>query len=274
MDISPRGVDFIVLFEGKHTLLPDGRYKAYLDKLAKPNVWTVYCGLTRGVHANMVCTEEEGQRMFAKELAIYEDAVERLINVPLNQNQFDALVSFTYNCGVGALEKSTLRRLLNQGKYEQVPAQLARWVYAGGVKYRGLVRRRAAEGALFMEPIDDQIIEDATPDGHDIGEERMPQSVTAGAASSAQETIKKSWTIRGGLIALATVSADMVTDFYNWSFGVLQDAGAEIGTVKQVLGPFDAILVTVKSALPVIAIIGIAIVMARRLSAAREGRVG
>src|SRR5688572_28060470 len=118
MDTSQRGVELIVSFEGKKIRLPDGRYKAYLDTLAKPPVPTIYCGLTKGVAMGMVITEEQGERMFAKELALYEDAIERLVKVPLNQNRFDALVSFTYNCGIGALSKSTLLKELNKGNYD------------------------------------------------------------------------------------------------------------------------------------------------------------
>lgn len=274
MDISSRGIDLIVSFEGKHKLLSDGRYKAYLDTLAKPPVWTIYCGLTRGVHEGMICTVEEGDKMFAKELAIYEDAVERLISVDLNQNQFDALVSFCYNCGVGALENSTLRRVLNQGKYEQVPAQLMRWVHAGGKEWAGLVRRRKAEGALFMEPtavepagqVDEVDQPEAVP--------QMPQRVEEAPAGSVKEAVRESWTIKGALLAFLATVSETAVEVYNWTFGVAKDAGAELTAIKQTVGPFDTILVTMKSALPVLAVIGIVIVVSRRISAAREGKIG
>ena len=79
-----------------------------------------------------------------------EAAVLRLINVTLNDNQFDALVSFTFNLGAGNLQSSTLRRLLNRGDYHAIPDQFNRWVYASGTKSRGLVRRRAMEAKMFM----------------------------------------------------------------------------------------------------------------------------
>lgn len=69
----------------------------------------------------------------------------KLITVPLSEGQFDALVSFTYNLGSGQLLGSQLRAVINRQEYDQAPAQFARWVYAGGVKYRGLVLRRQAE---------------------------------------------------------------------------------------------------------------------------------
>jgi lysozyme len=277
MDISQRGIDMIVSYEGKHKLLSDGRYGAYLDRLAKPPVWTIYCGLTRGVHSGMVCSSEQGDKLFAKELAIYEDAVERLIAVDLNQNQFDAMVSFTYNCGVGALQTSTLRKLLNQGKYEQVPAQLMRWVNAGGKKYKGLERRRAAEGALFMTPmpLDEPEIVTIDFDGiPDRIENPMPQRIEEAPAGSPAQASKQSWTIRGAVLAFLATIGDKAVEAYNWTFGVAKDAGAELLTLKQTVGPFDTILVTMKTALPVLALVGIVIVVARRLSAAKEGKIG
>ena len=76
-------------------------------------------------------------------------AVRESVRVPLTQSQFDALVSFTFNLGGGALRESTLLRRLNQADYASVPAQLNRWVKAGGRTLPGLVRRRRDEGALF-----------------------------------------------------------------------------------------------------------------------------
>ena len=83
----------------------------------------------------------------------YAPAVVRLVKVPLNQNQFDALVSFVYNLGEGALASSTLLKLLNQGDYDSVPAQMMRWTKANGVDLPGLVRRRKAEADLFSSQV-------------------------------------------------------------------------------------------------------------------------
>ena len=277
MDISKRGIDLIVSFEGKHRDIGDGKYEAYLDTLAKPHVWTIYCGLTRGVSKGMVVTKDEGDRLFQKELAIYEDAVERLISVPLNQNQFDALVSYTYNCGVGALSNSTLRRVLNQGKYDQVPAQLMRWVHAGGKEWPGLVRRRKAEGALFMEPMPQSQPEIVVVDDG-AGERRlenpMPQRVEEGPAGSVKDAVRESWTIKGAMLAFLATISETAVEAYSWLTGVARDAGTELTALKQVTGPFDTILVTMKSALPVLAVVGIVIVVSRRISAAKEGKIG
>jgi lysozyme len=273
MDISQRGIDLIVSFEGKHKLRADGRYQAYLDTLAKPPVWTLYCGLTRGIREGMICTAEEGDRMFAKELAIFEDAVERLITVPLNENQFAALVSFAYNCGVGALERSTLRKVLNQGKYDQVPAQLMKWVNAGGVKYAGLVRRRAAEGALFMEPMEDKIA-DAVLEGEVLKAPAMPQRVDEAPAERIPEIIIRSWTIRGAILSFAAWLAQFFIDAYDWLFGVVKEAGPEVIALKTTLSPFDVLIKMTPTLLLAISAIGLGIVVMRRLQAGREGKIG
>jgi lysozyme len=83
--------------------------------------------------------------LLKEDVSLFERAVTHLINVPLSQGQFDALVSFTFNLGAEALRTSTLRRVLNQGHYDQIPYELHRWVFSGGVKLRGLKRRREAE---------------------------------------------------------------------------------------------------------------------------------
>lgn len=80
-----------------------------------------------------------------------QDAVDSLVKVSLNQNQFDALVSFTFNVGEGALSSSTLLKVLNAGDYKAVPAELKKWVHAGGTVVPGLVNRRNAEAALWNE---------------------------------------------------------------------------------------------------------------------------
>ena len=96
----------------------------------------------------------------------YEDCVNRLVTVLLNQDQFDALVSFTFNLGCGAFESSTLRRLLNQGRYDTVCDQLRRWNKAGGKVLAGLTRRREAECALFTRSG-----QSTPPPDHDHGKE-------------------------------------------------------------------------------------------------------
>ena len=137
--INGAGRDLIKQYEGLH-LTP---YRC------PAGVWTIGYGHTRTVRAGMVITADQAEQLLTDDLRIYERAVQRLVTVPLNDNQFSALVCFCFNVGVGNLEQSSLLRLLNRGWYEQVPAQLMRWCCAKGEVLGGLSRRRAAEGRLW-----------------------------------------------------------------------------------------------------------------------------
>ena len=238
MDLSERGMALLVSFEGKHKKLNDGRYKAYQ---CPAGVWTIYVGLTHGVKEGMIVTEEQGQRMLAKELSKYEDAVERLVKVPLNQNQFDVLVSFTFNCGIGALEKSTLLRELNRGHYDAVPSQLMRWANGGGRKLPGLVRRRAAEGALWNEPVPSVIV--PAIEG-EVAEERAPELMPQKVEPSNPSVVSvatQSVTIRAALVA----AAGTLVQGWNWLFSVAHEAGPEIASNQQALSPFSSLFQTI-----------------------------
>ncbi|MAR56414.1 MAG: muraminidase [Rickettsiales bacterium] len=89
------------------------------------------------------------EELLKRDLRIAEAAVLRLITVPLSDGQFDALVSFTFNLGAGALQRSTLRRKVNRSEHASAADEFHRWVYASGRKLPGLIRRRAAEAALY-----------------------------------------------------------------------------------------------------------------------------
>ncbi|MES9843245.1 MAG: lysozyme [Candidatus Sedimenticola sp. 6PFRAG5] len=93
--------------------------------------------------------QEQGEELLRRDAQVAERAVLRLITVPLTDGQFDALVSFTFNLGSGALQRSTLRRKVNRAEHDEVPDQLIRWVWAGGKRLKGLARRRAAESAVY-----------------------------------------------------------------------------------------------------------------------------
>ena len=94
-------------------------------------------------------TEKQALQLLEADLSHAASAVARLIRVPLSQNKFDALVSFTFNLGAGSLQRSTLRRCVNRQEHGQVPRQFLRWVRAGGKILPGLVRRRVAEGVIY-----------------------------------------------------------------------------------------------------------------------------
>lgn len=95
-------------------------------------------------------TQTEATELLRKDVRIAERALLRLISVPLTDGQFDALVSFTFNLGAGALQRSTLRRKVNRGEHESVPAELMKWVWAAGKRLPGLVRRRRAEALAYF----------------------------------------------------------------------------------------------------------------------------
>lgn len=120
--------------------------QAYLCSAGVP---TLGVGHTRGVKMGQSCTAEQAQQWLAEDLADAEEAVNRLVKVHLTQNQFDAIVSFTFNLGAGALAKSTLLRLLNGAQYAEAVGQFRLWNLAGGRPSLGLTKRRAAEAAMF-----------------------------------------------------------------------------------------------------------------------------
>jgi lysozyme len=97
-------------------------------------------------------TEAEGEAILRQDLANTEATVKQLVKVPLNENQYGALVSFVFNVGGGNFATSTLLRLLNAGEYAQAASQFARWNLAAGKVLPGLVTRRAAEATLFSTP--------------------------------------------------------------------------------------------------------------------------
>lgn len=93
--------------------------------------------------------EAEGHVLLRADVVVSERSVLRLVRVPLDDCQFDALVSFTFNLGAGALQRSTLRRRVNREEHDAAPAEFRRWVWAGGRKLKGLVKRRAAEARIY-----------------------------------------------------------------------------------------------------------------------------
>lgn len=103
-------------------------------------------------HYDNAITRDQALDLLRGDVQEAVDAVNELVTVDLNQNQFNALVSFVYNVGRGNFEGSTLLRELNQGNYNRVPDELRRWTRSGGEVVRGLERRREAEADLFTQP--------------------------------------------------------------------------------------------------------------------------
>lgn len=147
LTLSPAGAAIIQNDE-------DSRGPALVAFKPTPNdVWTIAWGHTQGVCEGDTCTVEQAQAWFLQDMAWAQAAVLTAVTVPLNQNQFDALVSFTENEGATSFEESTLLRLLNAGDYAGAAAQFSRWVYQRGQILPGLVTRRNQEAALFNTPI-------------------------------------------------------------------------------------------------------------------------
>lgn len=140
MHISGRGLEVLKRFEGL-------QLKAYF---CPAGVLTIGYGST-GPHVKMgmEITPAEAEKLLLDDVARFESAVNRLVKVPLTQGQFDALVCFSYNIGIGAFEKSTLLSVLNMGRYGEVISQFKRWNKVKGHVVNGLVNRREAEIGLW-----------------------------------------------------------------------------------------------------------------------------
>ena len=122
MKISQEGIDLIKHFEGCE--LESYRCSA--------NVLTIGYGTTKNVVEGMKISQHQAEELLMKDLEEFEEYVEDLIDVPLEQNQFDALVAWTYNLGPTNLKTSTLRKVLNKGAYDDVAEQIKRWNKANG----------------------------------------------------------------------------------------------------------------------------------------------
>ena len=146
--VSASGIDLICSFEGLEL-------KAYDDGVG---VWTIGFGTTIypdsiKVKRGDTCTTEQAKAYMAHDLKKFESAVNSAVTVPINQNQFDALVSLAYNIGTGAFSKSTLLKKLNEADYKGAAAQFDVWNKAGGKVMQGLVNRRAVERKLFEKAL-------------------------------------------------------------------------------------------------------------------------
>lgn len=143
MHLGAKGTALIQSFEGF-------RVTAYQDQRG---IWTCGYGHTGpNVVEGTTCTPYQASQWFDKDTQSACNAVLRSVDVPLTQNEFDALVCFTYNVGADSEAHSTLVRVLNAGNYMMVAEQFLRWDHTNGVVNAGLTRRRAAERDLFLTP--------------------------------------------------------------------------------------------------------------------------
>jgi lysozyme len=174
LKLSPAGANLIKHFEG--CLKPHGgKFKAYK---CPANVWTIGWGSTHhGGHKIDAATEwtlEECSEAFLRDMASFERDVRHYVKVPLEQFQFDALTSFTYNVGASNLAKSTLLKKLNARDYDGAAQEFKKWNKANGKTLAGLTRRRQSESLLFQGFRDDNYdgVRDPDPPHHP-----MPQAV-------------------------------------------------------------------------------------------------
>lgn len=137
--ISKEGIELIKAHEGYSEV-------RYICPAGLPTIGYGHTGA--GVKLGRV-TREQAEALLRSDVREAERAVLRLINVPLTNNQYAALVSFTFNLGSGALQRSTLRSKLNRAEYDGAANEFGKWVFAGGKRLKGLVNRREAERQLF-----------------------------------------------------------------------------------------------------------------------------
>ena len=119
---------------------------AYQDQ---NSIQTIGWRHTAGVKKGDKWTQDKVDNTLLNDIDEFKGYVNHYVNVPLTQNQFDSLISWTYNIGTRGLKKSVMLTKLNEKKYDEVPSQMKRWNKAGGKVSRGLVRRRNAEAAMF-----------------------------------------------------------------------------------------------------------------------------
>lgn len=143
MSPSDKALDLIRQFEGL-------RLAAYKCPAGVP---TIGYGTTRGVKMGMTVTKDEAEKLLQADVTPFSDRINKLVKVKLNQNQFDALVSFVYNVGSGAFADSTMLKLINQNLLDDAANQFIRWNRANGEVLPGLTRRRMAERDLFLRAV-------------------------------------------------------------------------------------------------------------------------
>jgi lysozyme len=201
MRISPEGIEFIKQREGL-------RLTAYQ---CSAGVYTIGYGSTKGVPPGQRITEKQAESLLQADLKQFEAAVNNEVAVPLSQLQFDACVSIAFNIGVNAFTKSTLLRLLNQGKHHDAAAQFLRWNKVRGKPVKGLTERRKAEQAMFLKGTDREPLKPLRKSRELAG------STTAALATIAGETVTE---LKDQVEPLA-----LYADSLRWVFLALAMAG-------------------------------------------------
>lgn len=196
--INAEGIELIKRWEGC-------RLEAYK---CSAGVWTIGYGHTRTARQGLRITQEQAEALLIEDLRVFESAVDDAVVAPLLDNQFAALVSWTFNVGVAAMRSSTLIRKLNRGDYDAVPRELVRWAKVKGKPVHGLANRRAAEAGLWAR-------------GAFVASRNI--AATAPAPSSPAAEAGK----LGGVAAAAAAAAPAITSLggVHWAVGVALVAG-------------------------------------------------
>lgn len=144
MKTSQAGIAFITKEEGEVL-------HVYKDQVGVPTIGVGHA-LKTGLEYPNGITHEQAMTLLQQDLARFEDTINGHVTVTLTQNMFDALSSFTFNLGSGALSGSTLLKLLNQGLFEQAADEFPKWCHAGGQVNQVILNRRKREQKLFLTP--------------------------------------------------------------------------------------------------------------------------
>jgi lysozyme len=244
MDISKRGLDLIKSYEG------------YSDEayLCPENVWTIGWGSTRWsaqrpVRKGDTCIREQAEELLRREIWRVEEAIDQSIKVPLTQGQFDALVSWGYNVGIGWINgkreggAATLVKYLNKGQYHKVPAELLKFKKGANSKRTidGLLKRRKREVAeLWLGDYGTVSEEAATPieikpTVPDVAP--MPQAVIPEQPSTG-EVISQSRSIHMSILGLALGAFQQIWEFF---YVAVKEVSSEAIHLPEVLTPLEAL---------------------------------
>jgi len=176
--------------------------------------WAIGYGHTAGVQPGDTCTQQEAEDFLRLDLEETERYVYGVVQVPLSQHQFDAIVSLTFNMGIGNLMKSDVLRMLNRKNYDGACRQFARHNRSEGEVMDGLIRRRAAEMALWNLP--DHVPSDKSPVSPPIPDREIgakPDKPSNATETPLSDMVKHSTTVKmllGVLSSLVAVVAQML----------------------------------------------------------------
>lgn len=151
MKLSARGERFIANEEG----VRKNKQGLHIPYLCAAGKWTLGYGEVVGEEGAEAfkngITDAEALTRFRKKLEVFVAGINKVIRVPITQNQFDMLVSIAYNNGIGAIQKSTLVRHINNRLYQQAADEFPKWCHCNGLVNKGLVNRRKRERAIFLQ---------------------------------------------------------------------------------------------------------------------------